>query len=136
MEFKEEIIKNIKKRYNSIKPFLTDERLRRVWAASEAQILGHGGLKVLCNITGLTDATITKGVNEINNPDEVDLTRIRIPGGGRKTIEEVYPGITEALKKILEDSTCGTPMSPLKWTEMGLYEQKDMLHELARVSQL
>ena len=45
-------------------------------------------------------------------------------------VEEVYPGITEALKKILEDSTCGTPMSPLKWTEMGLYEQKDMLHEL------
>ena len=112
-----------------MKPFLTDERLRRTWAASEAQILGHGGLKVLSGITGLTDATITKGMKEINSPNDVDLTRIRTPGGGRKTVEEVYPGVTEALKRILEDSTSGSPMSLLKWTTMGLIEQKRLLHE-------
>jgi len=129
MEFNEETIKSIKKRYKSMSPFLTDERLRRTWAASEAKILGHGGLKILSSITGLTDATITKGMKEINNPDEVDLTRIRVPGGGRKTVEEVYPGVTAALKKILEDSTSGSPMSLLKWTTMGLHEQKKRLHE-------
>jgi len=112
-----------------MKPFLTEERIRRTWAASEAKILGHGGLKVLSDITGLTDATISKGMKEINNPGEIDLSRIRIPGGGRKTVEEVYPGVTEALKKILEDSTSGTPMSPLKWTTMGLKEQEEMLHK-------
>ena len=47
MLFSEEIVTPIRKRYESMKPFLTDERLRRRWAASEAQMLGHGGLKVL-----------------------------------------------------------------------------------------
>ena len=129
MKFTEEIINEIQKRYESMKPFLNDERLRRTWAASEAKILGHGGLKVLSKITGLTDATITKGMNEINNPSKIDISRVRIPGGGRKTVEEVYPGVTEALKKILEETTSGTPMSPLKWTTMGLTEQKAMLHK-------
>ena len=129
MKFDEVKISEIKKRYESMKIFLNDERLRRAWAASEAKVLGHGGLKVLSQITGLTDATITKGMKEINNPGEVDITRIRASGGGRKTVEEVYPGVTEALKNILEDSTSGTPMSLLKWTTMGLNEQTELLHK-------
>jgi len=129
MELPEEKIRAIRKRYESMKHFLTDERLRRTWAASEAKELGHGGLKVLSKITGLTDATITKGMKEITNPSEVDLTRIRVTGGGRKPIEEVYPGVTEALKNILEDSTSGSPMSLLKWTTMGLSEQTGMLNK-------
>ena len=128
MVFAENIKDDIRKRYNLMKPFLTDERLRRTWAASEARILGHGGLKVLSDITGLTDATISKGMQEINNPDEIDITRIRVPGGGRKTVEDVYPGVTEALKAIIEESTSGSPMSPLKWTTMGLKELEEILH--------
>jgi len=129
MLINEDKIIPIRKRYESMKPFLTDERLRRTWAASEAQILGHGGLKILSEITGLTDATITKGMKEIKNPADLDLSRIRTPGGGRRTIEEVYPGITKALSEILEESTSGSPMSPLKWTTMGLHEQKELLHQ-------
>ena len=129
MVFADDIVDNVRKRYNSIKPFLTDERLRRTWAASEARILGHGGLKVLSSITGLTDATISKGMREISNPDDIDITRIRVPGGGRKTVEEVYPGVTKALKTIMEDTTSGSPMSPLKWTTMGLKELEEILHK-------
>ena len=129
MKFDEVKISEIKKRYESMKIFLNDERLRRAWAASEAKVLGHGGLKVLSQITGLTDATITRGMKEINNPGEVDITRIRVSDGGRKTVEEVYPGVTEALRNILEDSTSGTPMSLLKWTTMGLNEQTELLHK-------
>jgi len=129
MKFPDEAINDIKKRFKLIKPFLTDERLRRTWAASEARILGHGGLKILSTITGLTDATISKGMKEITNPSEVDISRIRVPGGGRKAVEDVYPGVTEALRKILEESTSGSPMSPLKWTTMGLNEQKEILHK-------
>ena len=129
MKISEETINDIKKRYESMKPFLTDERLKRTWAASEAQVLGHGGLKILYSITGLAFETLSKGMEEIRNPESVDLSRIRTRGGGRKTVEDVYPGVTEALKNILEDSTSGTPMSPLKWTTMGLKEQEKMLHE-------
>jgi len=128
MVFSDEVISSIRKRYKSMQPFLTDERLRRTWAASEAKILGHGGLKVLSDITGLTDATITKGMKEINAPEKIDITRIRVPGGGRKTVEDVYPGVTEALEEILGDSTSGSPMSPLKWTTMGLKEIEELLH--------
>jgi len=129
MKFSEESINNIKKRYESMRYFLTDERLKRTWAASEAQVLGYGGIKILCSITGLAFETLTKGMEEISNPEAVDLSRIRTRGGGRKTVEEVYPGVTEALKSILEDSTSGSPMSPLKWTTMGLKEQEKLLHE-------
>jgi hypothetical protein len=127
VKFPDEKVKEIQKRYESMKTFLTDERLRRTWAASEAKILGHGGMKVLTQITGLTDATISKGMKEINNPSEVDLSRIRKPGGGRNTVEEVYPGVTDALKQILEETTSGLPTSLLKWTTMGLAEQTELL---------
>jgi hypothetical protein len=129
MVFSDEIIKKIKNRYESIKPFLSDERLRRVWAATEAKELGHGGLKVLSEITGLTDATISKGLKEINNPEDIDYDRIRAQGGGRKNIEDVYPGVTSILMELLEASMSGTPMSPLKWTTMGLKEQKELLNQ-------
>ena len=46
MNFEKETVENIKRRYASMRHFLTDERLKRTWAASEAKILGHGGLKV------------------------------------------------------------------------------------------
>ena len=128
MEFAEDIVEGIVARYKAIWPFLSDERLRRTWAASEAKVLGHGGLKVLSSITGLTDATITKGMNEINNPEDVDLSRIRVAGGGRKTIEEVFPGVTEALKRILEESTIDSQAQP-KYTTLSLNEQKKLLHE-------
>ena len=62
-----------------MKPFLTDEWLRRTWVASEAQILGHGGLKILNEITGLIDATIIKGMKEIKISVDLNLNRIRTP---------------------------------------------------------
>ena len=52
-------------------------------------------------------------MKEIRKPEELDLSRIRIVGGGRKQIEEVYPGITETLRQILDESTSGSPMSPM-----------------------
>ena len=67
--FSDDILQSIKKRQKAIWPFLTDERLRRTWAASEAKALGHGGLKILSDITGLEDETISRGMREVNNPD-------------------------------------------------------------------
>jgi len=129
MNIPENVIQDIRCRYEGMKPFLTDERLRRTWAASEARVLDHGGMKVISEITGLAHVTIKKGLDEINNPGDVDFDRIRVPGGGRKPIEVVYPGVTAALKGILEDSTSGTPMSPLKWSAMGLQEMKRQLEK-------
>jgi hypothetical protein len=42
--------------------------------------------------------------------------RVRNPGGGRKKVEEVDPGLRRELVRIMEETTAGDPMSLLKWT--------------------
>jgi hypothetical protein len=48
--------------------------------------------------------------------------RARRPGGGRKRAEERDPGLAAALERLLEASTRGDPMSPLRWTTLSLRE--------------
>lgn len=44
------------------------------------------------------------------------LGRIRRPGAGRPGLEQIQPGMTEALVILIEPITRGDPMSPLRWT--------------------
>jgi hypothetical protein len=120
MVFPDDVILGVKHRYEGIWMYLTDERQKRIWAATEARELGHGGLKVLSDITGLTDATITKGMKELSHPEDVDLTRIRKPGGGRKPVTEKYPGIEKEVEAIVGGSTFGNPENPLSYTTKSL----------------
>jgi hypothetical protein len=41
---------------------------------------------------------------------------VRVPGGGRKKVEEADPALQRRLKAIVEETTAGDPMRPLKWT--------------------
>jgi hypothetical protein len=65
-----------------------DERLRRNWAATEALELHWGGLSAVAEATGLSLATIRRGVRELQAPPEAPLSpplrrqRVRQPGGG------------------------------------------------------
>ena len=66
-----------------------DEQQRRWYGAVEANRYGHGGLKLVHQITGLAKKTIQRGQQElkaelINRPDD----RIRVAGGGRPTIKK------------------------------------------------
>ena len=49
-----------------------DERMRRQWAATEAQALGRGGLQAVSAAIKMSPNTIRKGINELawreNNP--------------------------------------------------------------------
>ncbi len=91
----------------------------RLFAADKALDLGRGGISRLAALTGLSRTTITKAVEELGsggklvNPGE---GRVRRVGGGRKRVEGVDPGVPELLKKILEETTAGDPMSLLRWT--------------------
>jgi hypothetical protein len=94
---------------------LLDERARRLWAAAESAALGYGGDAVVSSATGLARQTIRNGRHELAK----GLTapgRIRRPGAGRPGIEQVQPGLTEALGILIEPATRGDPMSPLRWT--------------------
>ncbi len=74
-----------------------DEKLRRLWAASEAVALGKGGIKTVAFATGLSCNTIRTGIKELqipfksNNPVKLGMKttpKVRKPGGGRKKVTE------------------------------------------------
>ena len=74
----------IKAKWLDIKDHL-DERAKRVWAATEARALGHGGISRVSEATGLARSTIQDGLREINTVQTVaPMNQIRRSGGGRK----------------------------------------------------
>ena len=61
-----------------------NEQQRRWYAALEARRYGHGGIKLVSQITGLDEKTIRRGRDELeadlaDRPDD----RVRLPGAGR-----------------------------------------------------
>jgi hypothetical protein len=66
-----------------------DEQQRRWYAGVEANRYGHGGTRLVSQITGLDEKTIRRGQKELaldlaERPDD----RIRLPGAGRPTVEK------------------------------------------------
>jgi hypothetical protein len=66
-----------------------DEQQRRWYAAVEANRRGQGGQRVVSQITGLDEKTISRGQQELS----LDLSgrpadRIRLPGAGRPLSEK------------------------------------------------
>lgn len=109
---------SIKQKYTSLKPFL-NERSRRLWAAAEAKTLGRGGKVLVSKATELSRTTIYRGMRELDSPETVPVVpenRTRIEGGGRKRLTEKTPELVGQLKKLVEDTTCGDPETPLLWT--------------------
>src|SRR5690349_19032509 len=82
----EKQIANVAQKYEALKPYLT-ERSRRLWAATEARLLGYGGQKIVHEATGLSGTTIRRGLVELGTAEgeRVGLERIRKVGGGRKS---------------------------------------------------
>jgi len=113
------MLRQIKTRYRALET-LMDERMRRQWAASEAQTYGRGGLSAVSSATGMSRNTIRRGLAELaarkKNPRAPLDTRIRQRGGGRKRLTETDAGLAQALDRLVEPTTRGDPMSPLRWT--------------------
>lgn len=66
-----------------------DERQRRWYAALESDRIGHGGDRLLSQITGLDEKTIRRGRAELaGSLADHPPTRLRRPGGGRPVIEK------------------------------------------------
>lgn len=66
----------------------------------------------------MSRVTITQGVKDLTSGKvRVSGTgKVRLPGGGRKKAEHSDAGLLRRLKDIVEETTAGDPMSPLKWT--------------------
>lgn len=74
----------LRTKFESLAPAL-DERARRLWAATEAKAIGHGGIALVSRATGVSYSTITRGLRELASGPPPEPGRVRRPGGGRKT---------------------------------------------------
>jgi transposase len=102
-------------KYHNMFPEL-NERQRRLWAASEANSLGYGGVSIISRITGLSRVTIYKGIKELKNNERLPEGRIRREGGGAKKLTDTQPQLLASLDALVEPTAKGDPMSPLRWT--------------------
>jgi hypothetical protein len=66
---------------------LLDERQRRLYAGLESQKLGHGGDRKMAQWLGLDVHTVARGRRELFSA-QIDRSRIRRQGGGRKRVEK------------------------------------------------
>jgi hypothetical protein len=94
-----------------------DERGRRAVAATEALAVGRGGIAQVAQATGLAREVIARGIRELRGEIPVAAPgRVRLPGGGRKTVETHDPTLRADLEQLVEPATRGDPASPLRWT--------------------
>jgi hypothetical protein len=66
-----------------------DEQQRRWYVAVEANRLGHGGVRLLSQISGLDEKTIQRGQQELaSGLAERPADQVRVSGGGRPPVEK------------------------------------------------
>jgi hypothetical protein len=106
-----------------------NEAQRRWLVGREALRRGRGGIQRLVEESGLSKPTILKGIRELRGKRRLSTEegRVRKPGGGRKPIEEHDPEITRLLEQVMDESTVGDPMSPLKWNSKSTYQIQEYL---------
>lgn len=104
------------------------EKDRRRYAAIEAAKLGWGGISYIARVLDCDRHTIRQGLEELGDPEALDQSRIRRPGGGRKPSDEVIPELTSAFLQVLQDHTAGSPMNQaVKWTNLTHHQIKEHL---------
>ncbi len=115
------------------------ENLRRWNAPTLAIQLGYGGMKIAGEISGLSQPTIRKARQELEDDSvDWDCERVRRPGGGRKRIEQARPEVLDDLKKLVEDETAGDPSSADRWVNRSSRKlaaaMKKLGHNISHVS--
>ena len=120
-----DVIQQVSKKYKLLLPHLS-EKGRRIWAATEAQCLGYGGISAVAIAIGMSRQTIHSGIRNVKGNAENDIID-RHPGGGRKSITEKNPKILYDLEKLLDPVTRGDPESALRWTCKSIQKLTDEL---------
>jgi transposase len=105
----------IKQRFERVAGEL-NERTRRLLAASEAMVLGWGGISAVSRATGVSRQVISNGIKELQEAHRVSPGQIRRAGGGRKTTLSKDASLSQDLECLVEPVTRGDPESVLRWT--------------------
>ena len=107
-----------------------DERRRRLWAAAEARAHGPDGVRLVVAATGISQATIYRGLDELETDERLDPGQIRRPGGGRRALTEQDETLQDDLQRLVDPATRGDPESLLVWTSKSLANLAGALHEM------
>ena len=96
-----------------------NEYQARLFVAEKALQLGRGGISHLSKLTGMSRVTITSGLNELRSGRklrEAGAGRVRSRAAGGRRWRKPTRRCQSRLQAIVEETTAGDPMSPLKWT--------------------
>lgn len=132
------INESLKAKFDSLAPHL-NERLTRLWAATEAIALGRGGITEVSQATDLSPKTIRVGIRELDLEQDTSLKhtrvhkRIRGIGGGRKRKQDIDPTLIPDLKALIDPVTRGHPESPLCWTSKSTSKLAEQLRDCGHV---
>lgn len=111
-----------------------DEATLRMWAATEARSLGRGGVSAVAKAIGLSRTTIHAGLAELKAASPVGKSetrpRVRATGGGRKKLTAKNVNLLRDLDALVEPTSRGDPMSPLRWTCKSTYRLAEELQRL------
>jgi hypothetical protein len=69
--------------------YLLNERQYRLYLASEAKKIGHGGVAIVASLSGASTKRISRGLSDMEEPPLPD-ERIRRSGGGRKNVQPPF----------------------------------------------
>jgi len=117
----------LKMKLDSFMPHL-NERQKRIYLSSEASNIGRGGVSLISRLSNVSRPTIMKGKEDLESAP-LEVPRTRNKGGGRKPLIEKYPDIVAELDNLIEPSTLGDPMSPLRWTCKSTRNLADALQQ-------
>jgi transposase len=120
----------LKRKFSALTSTL-NERSWRLVAAAEARSLGHGGIALVAKASGVSRSTIVRGLKELaKRGRRLDSSRVRRPGGGRKSLLENNPRLVSDLEALVEPGTRGDPESPLRWTCKSLRTLAGQLQDM------
>lgn len=120
-----------------------DEATLRLWAATEARSLGRGGVSAVAKAIGMSRTTIHAGLSELKVAIPVSeegksgaRRHVRAIGGGRKKLTTKDANLLRDIDALVEPTSRGDPMSPLRWTCKSTYrlteELKRLGHEVSQ----
>ena len=118
-----EIEQQMQRLYSSL-----SEKDRRRYAAIESIKLGWGGMSYISKLFGCDYDTLRLGIEELDDEAAMSMSRIRRPGGGRKSALETIEGLDAAFLRVLVEHTAGSPMDEtVKWTNLTRQEIAELL---------
>jgi hypothetical protein len=112
-------VATLRVKYGALVPVFT-ERSRRVWAATEAEAIGYGGIALVARATGMAESTIQRGLRDLRVRHPLPPSRSRRAGGGRKRATVTDPTLLRDLDALVEPTAPGDPDSPLRWTSRSV----------------